>query len=188
MTDRDPESDGSELDAVRDALAAAAGDAGPADTGDGEKDGTFIVTHADDGSAVLRDVASGQVHTLSSNPGVAEGEAVEGVVAPDPPMNVSWQLIEVEERRHIAVEESEEPPTQHSLDLAADQPVGDLTRTERAGTGEIHVISVPEDDTDRAVADVLDDADASRTRAARLGVNRVEIRSAPGVVVVRYMP
>ncbi|WP_200778382.1 DUF5812 family protein [Halobaculum gomorrense] len=176
------------MDAIRDALAQAAGDAGPADAADGETDGTFLVTHADDGSAVLRDAASGQVHTLSSNPGVAEGEAVEGVVAPDPPMNVSWQLVEVRERRQIAVEESEEPPTQHSLDLAADQPVGELTRTERAGTGEIHVISVPEDDTDQAVADVLDDAETSRTRAARLGVNRVEIRSAPGVVVVRYMP
>ena len=186
MTDRD--SDGSELDAVRDALAEAAGDAGPADTDDGEHDGTFLVTHADDGSAVLRDVDSGRVYTLSSNPGVAEGEAVEGVVAPDPPMNVSWQLVEVEERRHIAIEESEEPPTRRSLDLAADQAVGELTRTERAGTGEIHVISVSEGDTDQAVADVLDDADTGRTRAARLGVNRVEIRSAPGVVAVRYMP
>jgi len=103
-------------------------------------------------------------------------------------MNVSWQLVEVEERRHIAIEESEEPPTRRSLDLAADQAVGELTRTERAGTGEIHVISVSEDDTDQAVADVLDDADTGRTRAARLGVNRVEIRSAPGVVAVRYMP
>jgi hypothetical protein len=186
MTDRDP--DGSEIDAIRDALAQAAADAGPADAADGERDGTFLVTHADDESAILRDVASGQVHTLSSNPGVAEGEAVEGVVAPDPPMNVSWQLVDVEERRYIAVEESEEPPTQHSLDAAADQPVGDLTRTERAGTGELHVITVPENDTEQAVADVLEDADTSRTRAARLGVNRVEVRSAPGVVVVRYMP
>ncbi|QZX98331.1 DUF5812 family protein [Halobaculum rubrum] len=186
MTDRD--SDGSELDAVRDALASAAGDADAGAAADGEYDGTFLVTHADDDSAVLRDVDSGQVHTLSSNPGVAEGEAVEGVVAPDPPMNVSWQLVEAHERRQIAVEESEEPPTRHSLDLADDQAVGELTRTERAGTGEIHVISVPEDDTRRAVADVLDDPDTSRTHAARLGVNRVEIRSAPGVVAVRYMP
>ncbi|WP_435062283.1 DUF5812 family protein [Halobaculum sp. EA56] len=187
MTDRD--SDGSEPDAVRDALdRATGGDAGAADTADGEKDGTFLVTHADDGSAVLRDVASGQVHALSSNPGVDEGEAVEGSVAPDPPMNVSWQLVEVRERRHIAVEESEEPPTRQSLDVAADQPVGELTRTERAGTGELHVVTVPEADTERAVADVLADEDGVRSRAARLGVNRVEVRSAPGVVVVRYMP
>ncbi|WP_277554977.1 DUF5812 family protein [Halobaculum limi] len=187
MTDNDP--DHSEMDAIRDALAdATGGDAGPADTSDGEKEGTFLVTHADDGSAVLRDIASGQVHTLSSNPGVAEGNAVEGVVAPDPPMNVSWQLVEVHERREITIERSEEPPTQQSLDIAADQAVGDLTRRDRAGTGELHVITVPEDQTDQAVDDVLADEDTSRTRAARLGVRRVEVRSAPGVVVVRYMP
>ena len=186
MTDRDP--DDSELDAVRDALAEATADAGPADTADGEKDATFLVTHADDDSAVLRDVTSGQVHALSSNPGVEEGEAVEGVVAPDPPMNVSWQLVEVHERRFVPVEESEESPTRQSLDLAADQPVGDLTRTERAGSGELHVITVDEADTADAVADVLADAETARARAARLGVNRVEVRSAPGVVVVRYLP
>ncbi|WP_284013043.1 DUF5812 family protein [Halobaculum litoreum] len=186
MTDRDP--DDSELDAVRDALAAATGDAGPADTADGEKDATFLVTHADDDSAVLRDVASGQVHALSSNPGVEEGEAVEGTVAPDPPMNVSWQLVEVHERRHIAVEASDESPTSRSVDVAGDQPVGDLTRLERAGTGELHVITVAEADTEDAVEDVLADAETARARAARLGVNRVEVRSAPGVVVIRYMP
>jgi len=188
MTDRDP--DDSEMDAVRDALAraGAGGDAGPADAADGERDGTFLVTHADDASAVLRDVASGQVYTLSSNPGIEEGEAVDGVVAPDPPMNVSWQLVDIEERRAIPVEDSDEPPTRQSLDIAADQAVGELTRTDRAGDGELHVVTVPEDDTERAVADVLEDDDTSRTRAARLGVNRVEVRSAPGVVVVRYMP
>ncbi|PSQ07541.1 hypothetical protein BRC97_03535 [Halobacteriales archaeon QS_6_71_20] len=175
---------------MRDALksASAGGDAGPADTDDGERAGTFLVTHADDASAVLRDVASGQVHTLSSNPGVEEGDAVEGVVAPDPPMNISWQLVDIGERRRIAVEESDEPPTRQSLDVAEGQAVGELVRTERAGSGELHVITVPEDDTARAVADVLDDADARRTHAARLGANRVEVRSAPGVVVVRYMP
>ncbi|UIP01301.1 DUF5812 family protein [Halobaculum sp. CBA1158] len=177
------------MDAIRDALdRAGPDDAGPADTATGEKDGVFVVTHADEDSAVLRDVDSGQVHALSSNPGVDEGEVVEGVVAPDPPMNVSWQLIEVHESRYVPVEESEERPTRQSLDLADDQAVGELTRTDRAGDGELHVITVPEGETDEAVADVLADDDAARSRAARLGVNRVEIRSAPGVVVVRYMP
>lgn len=186
MTDRDSDS---EMDAIRDALArASAGDEGPADTGAGEKDGVFLVTHADDGSAVLRDVDAGQVHALSSNPGLDEGDVVEGTVAPDPPMNVAWGLVEVRERRAVAVEESDEPPTRTSLDAAAEQDVGELARRERAGTGEIHVISVPEEDTALAVADVLDDPETLRGRAARIGVDRVEVRSAPGVVVVRYMP
>ncbi|XVH32516.1 DUF5812 family protein [Haloferacaceae archaeon DSL9] len=154
----------------------------------GEKESTFLVTHADDDSAVLKDVHDGQVHTLSTNPGVEEGDAVEGTVAPDPPLEVSWQLVEVDARRPLSVHESDEPPTTQERDIASEQAVGDLTRTERAGIGELHVISVPEGTTDEAVADILDDREGTLSRAARLGVNRVEIRSEPGVVSVRYLP
>jgi len=35
---------------------------------------------------------------------------------------------------------------------------------------------------------VLADREATLSRAARLGVARVEVRSEPGVVSVRYMP
>lgn len=155
---------------------------------DGEKESTFLITHADEASAVLKDVHDGQVHTLSTNPGVEAGDVVEGAVAPDPPLEVSWQLVEIAERRSLAVEESDESPTAHERELAADQPVGELTRTERAGVGELHVISVPENETEEAVADILADEEATLARAARLGVNRVEVRSEPGVVSVRYLP
>lgn len=159
------------------------------DDGDGDRTaGTFLVTAAEESSAVLRNVETGQIHTLSSNPGVEHGDVVEGTVAPDPPMNVSYQLIETESRWSVPIERSPEPPTAHSTELAADQDVGDLTREPRAGTGEVHVLTVPEDGTDDAVADVLDDAEQLRSRAARLGVDRVEIRSEPGVVSVRYLP
>jgi hypothetical protein len=157
-------------------------------TDDESKEGTFLVTAADENSAVLKDVNDGQVHALSSNPGLELHDAVEGVVAPDPPMNVSWQLVEVAERRSLSIEESDESPTAMAREIAAEQGVGELTRTERAGKGEIHVITVPEELTEQAVADVLDDEEGTLTRAARLGVNRVEVRSAAGVVSVRYMP
>lgn len=152
------------------------------------KTSTFLVTHADDESAVLKDVHDGQVHTLASNPGVAVDDAVEGTVTPKPPMAVAWELTEIDERRSLSIDTSEEPPTARERELAADQPVGDLTKQPRAGTGEYHVISVPNDETDTAVADVYDDREATLSRAARLGVNRVEIRSEPGVVSVRYLP
>ena len=165
----------------------------PADDGGGASDGnrtegTFLVTAAEESSAVLRDVETGQVHTLSSNPGVEYGDIVEGTVAPDPPLEVSYQLVETDSRWSVPVAESLEPPTTHSTDLAADQDVGDLTREPRAGIGEVHVLTVPEDGTEDAVDDVLDDTEQLRSRAARLGVDRVEIRSAPGVVSVRYLP
>ncbi|RDZ64016.1 hypothetical protein C5B90_13005 [Haloferax sp. Atlit-12N] len=153
-----------------------------------ERTGTFLVTAADEESAVLKDVHSGQVHALSSNPGVSEDEAVRGTVAPDPPMNVSWQLVEVESRWTVSVERSTESPTTNSRDIAADNPDGELVREERAGTGEIHVLSVPDDMTEQAVDDILSDREGLLSRAARLDVNRVEVRSQPGVVAVRYMP
>jgi hypothetical protein len=66
--------------------------------------------------------------------------------------------------------------------------VGELSRKERAGTGELHVMTVPEEATEAAVDDVVEDREATLVRAARMGVARVEVRSEPGVVVVRYMP
>ena len=150
------------------------------------KQGTFYVTEADDESAILRDVTDGQVHTLADNPGVDVGAVVEATLEPEPPMEVVWTA-EIDRTFEVDVSRSEEPPTQRAHETAADQPVGDLTRHERAGTGEVHVLTVPDDETEAAVADVEAD-EATVERAARLGVERVEIRFEPGVVSVRYLP
>ena len=152
-----------------------------------EKTSTFLVTHAESDSAVLKDVHDGQVHTLSGNPGVEVHDAVEATVAPEPPMEVTWDVVEVADQWSLSAAESDEPPTPQERDVAAEQDVGDVDRRERAGTGEIHVLSVPPADTEDAVADVLDD-EGTFSRAARLGVNRVEVRSDEGVVCVRYLP
>ena len=154
-------------------------------------EGRFLVTHADEDSAVLKDVKSGQVHTLADNPGVEEQDVVEATVAPEPPMEVTWRVVEVRERHALRVEESDEPPTVREREVAGDQAVGDLARRERAGEGEVHVLTVPPEEVEAAVADVLED-EGTLARAARLGVARVEIRSATvegrGIVSVRYMP
>ncbi|OYR59564.1 DUF5812 family protein [Halorubrum halodurans] len=153
-----------------------------------EKEGTFLVTHVEEDSAVLKDAHDGQVHTLSSNPGLAVDDAVEATVAPDPPMEVTYRVIEVAERRSLSLERSEEPPTVHERELAADLETGELTREPRAGIGEIHVLSPPADATEEAAGDVLEDREGTLSRAARLGVNRVEVRAEPGVLSVRYLP
>lgn len=157
----------------------------------GASEGRFLVTHADADSAVLKDVESGQVHTLGGNPGVEERDVLEATVAPEPPMEVTWRVTEVRERRSLTVEASDEPPTARERELAGEQDVGDLTRRERAGEGEIHVLTVPPGEVEAAVEDVLAD-EGTLARAARLGVARVEVRSTTagdrGVVSVRYMP
>jgi hypothetical protein len=153
-----------------------------------EKTGRFLVTHAEDDSAVLKDVEDSQVHTLEDNPGVESGDVLDATLDAVPPMEVAWSVVEVDARRSLAVERSEEPPTANERDVAAEQSVGDVTRQERAGMGEIHVITVPPERTDDAAEDVLDD-EATLVRAARMDdVVRVEVRAADGVVAVRYLP
>lgn len=151
------------------------------------KEGTFLVTEADAETAVLRDVTDGQVHTLAENPGFEPGTLVEATLAAEPPLEVTWTVVDLAREFAVDVAESDEPPTQRARETAADQSVGEITRHERAGTGEVHVLTVPEETTDDAVADVLDDK-STVERAARLGVERVEVRSEPGVVSVRYLP
>lgn len=152
-----------------------------------ETSGTFLVTHADDDSAVLRDVDTGQVHTLSSNPGISEDEAIEGTIAPEPPVEATWTIDGIDDRRSLSVEESEEPPTSQEREIAAAQGIGEITRQERAGVGELHVLTVPPERTDEAAAEIRDDEE-TLARAARYGVERVEIRAEDGIVSVRYLP
>lgn len=153
----------------------------------GEQSGTFLVTHTEDDSAILRDAETGQIHTLSSNPGLDENDALDGTIAPEPPIEATWELREIEDRRALSVEESEEPPTSQEREIGAGQGVGEITRRERAGIGEIHVLTVPPERTDEAVAEILEDEE-TLARAARFGVDRVEVRSQEGIVSVRYLP
>ncbi|WP_226040204.1 DUF5812 family protein [Natrinema sp. DC36] len=154
-----------------------------------EKTGTFVVTHAEDESAVVRDVETAQVHTLASNPGLEIHDILEATVAPEPPLDVAWEVIDIEDRRSIDLVDSDLEPTQHEKELAADSEVGDLVQEERAGTGEIHVFRVPEDEVEPAAQDVLTDEETI-SRAARLEAVRVEVRRSAddGVVSVRYLP
>lgn len=152
-----------------------------------ETSGTFLVTHADDDSAVLRDIDTGQVHTLSSNPGLSEDEAIEGTIAPEPPVEATWTIDGIDDRRSLSVEESEESPTSQEREIAAAQGIGEITRQERAGVGELHVLTVPPERTDEAAAEIRDDEE-TLARAARYGVERVEIRAEDGIVSVRYLP
>ncbi|SNZ17163.1 hypothetical protein SAMN06269185_2904 [Natronoarchaeum philippinense] len=154
-----------------------------------EKTGTFLVTHADEGSAVFRDVSDGQVHTMASNPDVAEQDVLEATIRPQPPMEVAWEVVEVAERREIELVDTDLSPTTQAMEIAAEQEVGDVERVERAGEGEVHVLSVPPETTEDAAADVLDD-EGTIERAARLGAVRVEVRREEddGVLNVRYLP
>ena len=154
-----------------------------------ETEGTFLVSESDAETAILTDVATSQVHTLGEQPDppLEVGEVVVGTLTAQPPTTAIYALESVDDRRTIPVEYTDESPTKQERDIAADQPVGELTRQSRAGEGELHVLTVPDDRTDQAVEDVCDDPQTV-ARAARLGADRVEVRAAEGVLSVRYLP
>ncbi|WP_049888300.1 MULTISPECIES: DUF5812 family protein [Natrinema] len=154
-----------------------------------EKTGTFVVTHAEPDSAVVRDVETAQVHTLGSNPDLEVHDVLEATVAPEPPLDVTWELVDIADRRAIELVDSDLEPTTYEKELAAEAEIGDLVQEERAGTGEIHVFSVPEDEVEPAAQDVLADEETI-SRAARLEAVRVEVRRSvdDGVLSVRYLP
>lgn len=152
-----------------------------------EKTGTFIVTQVDPDQAVLADVSDRQVHTIDSNPDLAVEEVIEATIATKPPLDVVWTVEAIHERRTIEVTRSDERPTKASRDVAADLETGELHTRERSDYGEIHVLRVPQADLDAAVEDVVTDQETV-ARAARLGIRRVEVRAADGVLAVRYLP
>lgn len=160
-------------------------EAGALGTAQDEKSGTFLVTAADEGSAVLSDVADGQVHPLGANPGFEVGEVAEATLATEGPLGVTWYPIEVADRWRPTIEAVDDPPGERARDLAEDPETGQLARAPFDG-GELHVVAVDAERTEAAVEDVLADETTLRV-AARLGARRVEVRGEAGVVGVRYL-
>jgi hypothetical protein len=152
-----------------------------------QKAGTFLVTHADEASVTVRDVADSQVLTLSDNPGLESGTVIEATLEAEPPMEVTYTVTDLAAEHEIPVAVVDLEPTAQAKDLAVDQPVGELTARERAGTGEVHVLTVPDGEA-AATAEAVAADEETVARAGRLGVDRVEIRTAEGVVSVRYLP
>lgn len=154
-----------------------------------EKTGTFLVTEVDEESAILRDVETGQIHTLAEHDGYERWEVVAATLEAEPPMEVVWTVVEESSRRTVELLDSDLSPTTQAMEIAGEQSVGEVERVERAGTGEIHVLSVPPERVDEAVEDVLTDEETV-ARAARVDAVRVEVRSDPdeGVLNVRYLP
>lgn len=150
--------------------------------------GTFLVTHAEPDSAVVRDVETSQVHTLESPPELTDGEILEATLTAEPPLEVTWTVTELDDRHTIELVDSDLEPTTHSKELAASTE-DSLATYERAGRGEVHVLPLPAADVDRAADEVLTDEETI-ARAARLEAVRVEVRrsSEDGLVSVRYLP
>ncbi|MFB6146498.1 MAG: DUF5812 family protein [Halobacteriaceae archaeon] len=144
--------------------------------------GTFLVTHAESDSAVLRDVADGRVHALAENPDLTAGDVLVGDLVAGP-MGATWTVEDERDRWTVDVRQTGASPPDAAVEAAADAGSGDLTVLERPD-GQLHAIAV-EGDADSAAGEVVAD-DATVSRAARLGAQTVEVTAASGVVAVYY--
>lgn len=147
--------------------------------------GTFVVTHTDEQVALLRDVETAQVHSVTEHPELEPGEVITGSLVAGS-LGTTWTVDAIEERRSVSVERTDLEPTAASRETAAEMETGELRRIERAGEGEVHVIGT--DSPEQAAAEVASDPETV-ARAARLDAVRVEIRVEPeGFLTVRYLP
>lgn len=152
---------------------------------DQTKTGVFLVTAADEGSAVLSSVEDGQVCPLADNPGFAVDEVVEATIEPADPMGVTWRPVDVLDRWTTAIAAVDGAPGTRARSVADESAQGEVTRV-TIDDGELHVLAVDPGRTESAVEDVVAD-ETTRRIAARLGASRVEVRGDGGVVAVRYL-
>lgn len=143
--------------------------------------GTYLVTETDEESAVLQDIDSGRVYTITENPGFEPGDVAEAELTAVPPMEAVWE-VDSATVREVTVDRADEDPSEAARKAVAGLEDGTLRRLER-DWGELHAIAVP--DAGAAIEDVATD-DSTAIRAARLGATHVEVRGKDGVVSVRY--
>ena len=165
------------------------------DSGSSEEvTGRFVVDEAGE-SAIVRDVASGQVFTLADNPGFEPGAVVDATLSPRRPLGVAYSVVSVAATRTIPVAVSETAPTERVRAAGSELAVGESRRlddggedeSEGEGIGEIHVIGV---ESGRASERAQELADGSLTEAAaRHDARGVELRwdESAGFVSVRYL-
>lgn len=143
--------------------------------------GTFLVTHTDPGSAVLRAVTTGQIYPVAEPPELGAGDILLATLEPADATASVWAMVTRVEYP-LTVESSDDPPPETVRRTVQDTSPGTLERLDRAW-GELHAIAVP--DAATAITDIVDDP-ATRSRAARIGARHVIVRGTDAVVGVEY--
>ena len=148
-------------------------------------DGTFLVTHGDDDSPVWREVTTGQVYTISDSPTVSTYEILRATLTADPPLEVTWSVQSVGQRWTVSIETTDETPPEAAQSIAADLEMGALERHTPDTDDEVHILAVPTDQHEAAIADIREDEE-TYARAARLGATRVKISTGDDYLCVQY--
>lgn len=151
-----------------------------------EVTGRFVVVEADE-SVVLRSVGSGQVFTLSNNPGVESTAVLDATLVPQQPLGLTHTVASIEAARTVPVRLSADPPSDPAQSAGASLAPGESAAPGHPDGGVLHVIGVAPDSA-AARARALKEDDSLRVTAARHGLFTVEIRwsESSGFVTVRY--
>jgi len=151
-------------------------------------DGRFVVTATDAESLMLRAVASAQILTLVDPPDLPRWTVLDATLVPADGLGVTVRIGTLREHFRVDIVSQDERPTARSRETAASLTAGASSFLPRADAGGTDVIALADTDHTEARAAMAADVASLVNRAARLDVRRVELRSAPGLLSVRYLP
>ena len=151
-------------------------------------DGRFVVMATDAESLLLRAVASAQVLTLVDPPDLARWTVLDATLVPADALGVTVRAEGLEDHFTIDIISQDERPTARSRETAAALTAGTSTFLPRMDAGGTDVIALADTDHTAAREAMAADVESLVIRAARLDARRVELRSTPGVLSVRYLP
>jgi hypothetical protein len=157
-------------------------------TADTPISGRFVVIAADAQTLVLRAVDSARVLTLIDPPELDRWTVLDATLESADALGVTMRAVMVEDHFTVEVVTQDERPTTRSRAAAAALPAGGSTFLPRQDAGGTDVIALADADHTAARQQMAADLEPIVLRAARLDVRRVELRSTPGVLSVRYLP
>ncbi|MDR9411787.1 MAG: DUF5812 family protein [Haloquadratum sp.] len=153
-----------------------------------EISGRFVVLAADADALMLRAVDSARVLTLIDPPAFDRWTVLDATLVSADALGLTMRAAAVEDHFTVALVAQDERPTTRSRAAAATLPAGGSTFLPRQDAGGTDVIALAAADHTAARQQLAADVEPIVLRAARLDVRRVELRSAPGVLTVRYLP
>lgn len=150
--------------------------------------GRFVVTVADEATLLMRGVDSAQVLTVTDPTDLERWTVVDATLVHADALGLTMRAASIDHQFMVQVVEQEERPTSRSRSVVTSLDAGASTFLPRQDAGGTDVIALADADHIAARRTMAADLEPLVMRAARLDVRRVELRSAPGILSVRYLP
>jgi len=150
--------------------------------------GRFVVTAADAESLMVRGVDSAQVLTVTDPTDLDRWTVFDATLEHADTLGLTMRATSIDHQFMVQIDDQEERPTSRSRSVVTSLDAGASTFLPRQDAGGTDVIALADADHVAARRTMAADVEPVVMRAARLDVSRVELRSAPGILSVRYLP